>query len=131
MAWRGWPEANGAPCDFVLGQADLTGLDHNRGAYFPTASALNMPFGLCVRDERLILAETANSPLLGFLDGLHMDASTSRLAGRRDFRQKGDIRWAPAVRDSLFWPYGLAACGPMSAIADSGDRRVLHWDASQ
>jgi hypothetical protein len=131
MAWRGWPEASGAPCDFVLGQADVMRLDHNRGAYYPTGCAMNMPYGLCVRGERLIVADTANSRLLGFcVDELAMGANASRLAGQRDFTQKGDNRWAPAVRDSLCWPYGVAACGSTLAIADSGNNRVLLWEAS-
>jgi len=68
----------------VLGKADVTPLDHNRGAYYPTAGAMNMPYGLYVQDDRLIVADTANSRLLGFdLDEVRMDASASRVAGQR------------------------------------------------
>jgi hypothetical protein len=131
MAWRGWSEAHGAPCDFVHGQTDVMPLDHNRGAYYPTAGAVNMPYGLCVQDDRLILADAANSRLLGFdLDDVHMGASASRLPGQGDFAQKGDNRWVPAARDSLRWPYGVAACGLTLAMADSGNNRVLLWEAS-
>ena len=103
----------------MLGQVDVTRLDHNRGAYYPTAGAMNMPYGLCVRDDRLIVADTANSRLLGFdLPDVRMDASASRLAGQPDFTRKGDNRWVPAARDRLCWPYGLAASGSTVAIAD-------------
>ncbi|MGD0719990.1 MAG: NHL repeat-containing protein [Roseiarcus sp.] len=131
MGWRGWPRANGAPCHFVLGQADMTGLDHNRGAYHPTAGALNMPYGLGVQASRLIVADTANSRLLGFeLAELATGAPASRLAAQRDFGDKGDNRWSNAARDSLCWPYGAAACGATLAIADTGNNRVLLWEAA-
>jgi hypothetical protein len=95
------------------------------GAYYPTASAMNMPYGFCVQDDLLIVADTANSRLLGFLDEVRIDASVTQLASEPDFARKGDNRWAPAVRDSPCWPYGVAACGSTLAIADSGNNRVL------
>ena len=129
MAWYGWPAANGVGCDFVLGQTDLYGLDHNRAAYYPTAGAMNMPYGLTVAGDRLIVADTANSRLLGFdLDMLSMGVPASRLAAQRAFADKGDNRWGDIVRDSLCWPYAAAACADTLAIADSGNNRVLLWD---
>jgi hypothetical protein len=131
MVWRGWPRANGTRCDFVFGQSDMKGLDHNRAAYYPTAGAMNMPYGLSVLGERLIVADTANSRLLGFdLEDLAMGVGASRLAAQRDFSDKGDNRWGAAVRDSLCWPYSAAACGAMLAIADSGNNRALLWEAA-
>jgi hypothetical protein len=132
MGWRAMPGANGAPCDFVVGQAAMTGLDHNRAAYYPTAGALNMPYGLCARAGRLIVADTANSRLLGFdRDGLATGAEASRLAGQCGFTDKGDNRWRPAVRDSLCWPYGVAASAATLVVADTGNNRVLLWEVAQ
>lgn len=131
MAWRSWPDANGAPCDFVLGQADSFSLDHNRSAYLPTARAMNMPYGICAHGTRLIIADTANSRLVGFeRDALAMGARATRLAGQPDFGAKGDNRWSSAARDSLCWPYGVAASGGALAIADAGNNRVLLWDVA-
>ena len=56
----------------------MDGLDHNRRAYFPTARSLNMPYGLAVQGERLVVADTANSRLLGF------DARRARHGARGD-----------------------------------------------
>jgi hypothetical protein len=129
MAWRGWPAQDGVPCDFVLGQTDPFGLDHNRGAYYPDAGAMNMPYGLTLDGRRLIVADTANSRLLGFdLADLAMGAGATRVAAQHDFVHKGDNRWAPAARDSLCWPYNATARDGTLAIADSGNNRVLLWD---
>jgi hypothetical protein len=35
-----------------------------------------------------------------------------------------------AGRDTLCWPYGAAAAGGTLAVADSGNNRVLLWDAA-
>jgi hypothetical protein len=131
MVWRSLPQTNGVACDFVLGQADMAGLDHNQAAYYPTASTLNMPYGLAVQDNRLIVADTANSRLVGFDAGsLAMGAAARYLAGQRDFTGKGDNRWSLPARDSLCWPYGVAACEGVLVTADSGNNRVLVWEAA-
>lgn len=131
MAWRKMPETNGAPCDYVIGQPDMRSVDHNRSAYYPSARSLNMPYGITVLGERLVVADTANSRLLGFaLAGLAMDEAAGRLAGQRDFAAKGDNRWGAPARDSLCWPYGVAACGNTLVVADSGNNRVLLWEAA-
>jgi hypothetical protein len=92
---------------------------------------MNMPYGLTIHEGRLIVTDTANSRLLGFeLDDVALDCPALWLAGQPAFTDKGDNRWRFAARDSLCWPYGAAACGRTLAIADSGNNRVLLWDAA-
>lgn len=132
MVWTAMPNADGAPCSFVLGQAGFDGVDHNRAGYRPGSSALNMPYGLLVHDGRLLCADTANSRLVSYpLDLLEMDAAATRLAGQNGFSNKGDNRWRIAARDSMCWPFGLAAAGETLAIADTGNNRVLLWDVAR
>ena len=56
--------------------------------------------------------------------------AATRLAGQLRFSDKGDNRWRAAARDSLCWPYGVAASGDTAVIADSGNNRVLLWEAA-
>ena len=131
MVWNRIPNQNGTPCDFVLGQRDTASVDHNMATYYPTASAMNMPYGLAVMGDTLAVADTANSRLLGFdLSGLSRGASADRLTGQVVFANKGDNRWGSSKRDSLCWPYNAAACGSTLVIADSGNNRVLLWEAA-
>jgi hypothetical protein len=131
MVWRNLPRASGTPCDFVLGQNEFTGADHNRGAYAPAASSLNMPYGITVRSGHLVVADTANSRLLGFeIGGAAMGASAKRLSGQKSFHDKGENRWSAASRDSLCWPYGVSAADDTLVIADSGNNRVLLWESA-
>ena len=127
MLWDGMPGRDGAPCDRVLGQADLAATDHNRGAYYPSASALNMPYGIAVAGGRLLAADTANSRLVAWSDDT-MCAPADRLTGQPDFASKGDNGWGAERRDSLCWPYGISVAGGTAAVADSGNNRVLLWD---
>jgi hypothetical protein len=131
MGWNGLPRGNGARCDFVLGQLDFHAGDHNAGQYNASASTLNMPYGICAHATELVVADTANSRLVSYdMSARANGARARRLAGQRTFSDKGDNRWGFASRDSLCWPYGVTGCGSTVVIADSGNNRVLLWDAS-
>ena len=129
MGYRALPTRNGAPCDFVLGQRDTAAVDHNQASYLPTATGLNMPYGLGLLDGTLLVADTANSRLVGFDAGtLSTGVAATRLTGQRAFTDKGDNRWVAAARDSLCWPYAVSVSGRTAVIADSGNNRVLLWE---
>jgi len=131
MVWHHLPDTNGAPCDAVLGQANFTDADHNRGAYDPAAATLHMPYGIAALAGRLFVADTANSRLLGFdLAELDVGAAADSLTGQHNFHDKGENRWERPGRDTLCWPYGISLCSDTAIIADSGNNRVLLWDAA-
>lgn len=133
MVWSAPSRENGAACDFVIGQRALDQQENNGGAYYPAAETVNMPYGLAILGNMLVIADTANSRLLGFSLSdvkMKMGASAAKLAGQRAFNDKGDNRWGAPCRDSLCWPYGIAACGQRLIIADSGNNRILLWDAA-
>jgi hypothetical protein len=90
-----------------------------------------MPYGIALHSDRLIVADTANSRLLGFaVDDLVSGASARFIAGQPGFSDKGDNRWQAARRDSLCWPYAVSACANTAVIADSGNNRVLLWECA-
>ena len=128
MIWNGLPDDNGAPCDFVLGQASTRLVDHNQSLYWPRATTLNMPYAIASHDDWLLVADTANSRLLGWhIDDLATGAPARALSAQANFHDKGDNRWQPPVADSLCWPYGLNTSGRVVAVADSGNNRVSLW----
>ena len=128
MIWRGIPTAINRPCDFVLGQRDFTRVDHNQSNYWPDAACFNMPYGVSVAGDTLLVADTANSRLLGWHnDDGETGAAAHLLTGQDDFQSKGDNRWHLPARDSLCWPYGVMACGETALVCDSGNNRALLW----
>jgi len=129
MVWKdGIPKENGAPCDYILGQKDGVLVDHNQSLYWPRANSLNMPYAIAAVGKWLIVADTANSRLLGWhIDDLATDAAARALSGQFNFHEKGDNRWLPATADSFCWPYGLQTFGDVIVIADSGNNRISLW----
>lgn len=129
MVWDEWPTTSGTPCDYVLGQKDTVSLEHNRTNYLPNSQALNMPYGMTVIDDILVIADTANSRLVGMPSkGIKADAPATKLSGQPDFQSKGDNRWQMPVRDSLCWPYWISGCNQTLVVADSGNNRILFWE---
>ena len=126
LVWNSDPQRNFAASDRVLGQIDATRVDHNRGEYYPTAASFNMPYGLAVHRDRLIVADTANSRVLRFDSPEHAEAAA--LAGQTGFTDKGDNRWQPETRDSLCWPYAVSVHRDTCIVVDSGNNRVLLWE---
>lgn len=128
LLWDRVPEVDDAPADQVLGQAGFGEVDNNQSRYWPDAATLNMPYGLAAAGDWLVVADTANSRLLGWhIDDLRHGAPARALAAQPDFGAKGDNRWQLPARDSVCWPYGVAACGDTLVIADSGNNRVQLW----
>jgi hypothetical protein len=132
MAWRALPGEDGAPCDFVLGQAGVHDVGRNRGADAPTAATMSLPYGIAVRRDRcVVVADTANSRLLGFrADGLEQGAPAAALAGQPGFADQGDNRRGVAARGTLCWPCHVTASGNVLVVADAGNNRVLLWEAA-
>ena len=99
-------------------------------SYYPSAASVNMPYATVEAGGQLIVADTANSRLLGWADSA-TGIAANRLGGQPDFASKGDNRWGMPERDSLCWPYGLSALGDLVAVADSGNNRVLLWNLAR
>jgi hypothetical protein len=126
MIWNRIPAKPGAECAWILGQTDAAGVDHNGGRYWPHAGSLNMPYGVASVGDWLIVADTANSRLVGWhRHDLATGAQARALAGQPTFEMKGDNQWMFPSRDTLCWPYGLSICEGLLAIADSGNNRVM------
>lgn len=126
MVWNGIPTQNHTPCAVVLGQADGEQIDPNRGQLILSDRSLNMPYGLTVIGDWLMVADTANSRLLGWhypgnLEQLH-DAPAEVLMG------PSLLAHAPGLE--LCWPYAIHGNDHTLAIADSGHNRLLVWPLS-
>jgi hypothetical protein len=132
MIWQGIPTENNTPCAVVLGQKNFDCVEMNQGVYYPNASSLSMPYGVGVAGEWLVVADTANSRLLGWrkpesilsLQGTTADAITGQIS----FQSKSENRdFGLPKRDSLNWCYGIKISGKTGVIADSGNNRILLW----
>lgn len=132
MIWEGMPTENNLPCVAVLGQKNFNLVELNQGVYFPNPSSLSMPYGIDTIDDCLIVADTANSRLLGWrkpdiLQSL-IGKDADVLAGQYNFYSKGENRdFKLPKRDSVDWCYGIKIYGNTAIISDSGNNRILLW----
>jgi acylphosphatase len=79
MVWVEMPTVADAPCDLVLGQSDTSASEHNCARYAPNVTSLDMPYGCAVLNGSLIVADIANSRLVGFAGA---DVATGAAADR-------------------------------------------------
>jgi len=128
LVYNGCPDVNGATADFLLGQIDCTNVDFNQALYWPRSNTFNMPYGMTSHGAWLIIADTANSRILGWhINELSKTGTATALLGQIDFHEKGDNRWQATTMDSICWPYAVQASGDMLVISDSGNNRVSIW----
>lgn len=132
LIWNQMPSSSMEPCDVILGQPDEHQTEHNQSAYWPRADTLNMPYALASWGDQLLVADTANSRLLGFsASALKEGAPAQSLHGQPHFGHKGDNQWGALTLNSLCWPYGLAQQNGQLLVLDSGNNRALLWKLAQ
>ncbi|MEO0687784.1 MAG: hypothetical protein AAFY76_22705, partial [Cyanobacteria bacterium J06649_11] len=64
LIWKNLPEDNNIPADLVLGQADFSGNQPNRGKSKAAANTLNWCYGIFYYQGKLFVADTGNRRLL-------------------------------------------------------------------
>ncbi len=131
MIWENIPTEINQPCSMILGQLQFDTVELNQGVYFPSDSSLSMPYGIAATPDWLMVADTANSRLLGWKNPISTGISAQALTGQPHFQSKSENRsYGNATRTSLCWPYGISMCGNTAIIADSGNNRVLLWSVT-
>ncbi len=126
--WDGIPTENNTPCQMVLGQSNFSDVELNQSNYFPSAKSLSMPYGVAVYKDWIVVADSANSRLLGWRDITANGVPALALVGQTEFNSKSEnASYGMATRNSVCWPYGIQVCGNTAIVADSGNNRVLLW----
>lgn len=123
LRWNVHPDSD-RPADGVIGQPDFT-----TGVEFPYISQdgrLRFPYALAA-GPGFAIADTANNRVLLWDRVPPAGEPADWVIGQRDFAGAGENRWDVVAPDSLCWPYGLARCGDLLAVADSGNNRVVIW----
>jgi hypothetical protein len=95
----------------------------------PSARTLNFPGGLWSDGNRLAVADTANNRVL-IWDHFpeHDFAPAAIVLGQQSFTEQTPNDSDPSAQTSDF-PLAVASNGVQFAVADSGNHRVLVWNA--
>jgi hypothetical protein len=129
LIWHTFPDRDGAPADVVLGQADF-GREGPAAGGDDTRRGLNLPTGVGVVDDKLLVADAWHHRLLVW-DGLPRDsyAVPDAVIGQPDLDRVQPNRGGKPAADTFYWPFGFADVAGVFWVADTGNRRVLGWRA--
>jgi hypothetical protein len=128
LGWARMPEKDSVAADWLIGQPDFCAEGRNaRGEV--GALTLNVPTGICACGEGLAVADAWNHRVLIWRRAPRASHTPPDLVlGQTDFAGGAINRGATAPgADTLYWPYGVHWDGGGLWIADTGNRRVLHW----
>jgi hypothetical protein len=138
MIWNQVPTASGEPADLVLGQPDFTSCSRRARFTDPTARDFDYPSGIWSDGDKLIVLDHYNNRALIWTSFPTANGQAADLVlGQADFthfnfnddNQNGLSDLTPSAR-TLFAPGGgVYFSGTQLCIADTGNSRVLIWDA--
>lgn len=121
LIWNTVPTTNGVAADVVLGQPDFTS-----GSARDEEDGLTTPAGLWSDGFRLLVADSGNNRVMLWTQLPRISGADASFAiGQSDFSRIT----AGVGQGSLRTPSGVASDGTRIWIADSGNNRVLEFDA--
>ncbi len=128
LLWTRPIEANNQPADVVLGQADFSATEANRGRARPAADSLNWCYGVAILEGRLVVCDTGNRRVL-IWDEIPDECGVpaSRVLGQRDFTSRDENAGQAPGPMGLRWPHGAAFAAGRLLVADAGNNRILGW----
>jgi hypothetical protein len=129
LVWRRVPRDHNIPADLVLGQADFSGMEGNRGAAAASAGSLFWPSGVSWDGTRLWVADTGNRRVLMW-QGLPREhgQSADLVLGQNHFQARDENGGGEPSASSMRWPHGIASWEGRLCITDAGNNRILVWD---
>ena len=129
LIWRNLPTAHNVPADVVLGQADFTSVQPNRGASAASAQSLFWPYGVHWDGDKLWVADTGNRRVLMWQE-LPKDSGqpADLVLGQESFDCRDENSGNDPDANSMRWPHAIATWYGKLCITDAGNNRILVWD---
>lgn len=132
LIWNEIPSDEFQDPDVVVGQTDPVQAGIN-ASESPSASTLHYPSGLWADGRRLIVADAWNHRVLVWHTfPTHYAQPADIVLGQKNFNSvlpNEDGVGASPSRYSTHWCYGVCSDGKGLWVADTGNRRVLHYDS--
>jgi len=134
LIWNTIPTGNGIAADVVLGQANFTSGNPNRGVALTSTSAaagyLFTPTAVTTDGTKLIVADTNNSRVLIWNTVPSVSGTSADVVlGQANFNARGANFGGSIQNNGLSLPRGVSVSGTKLVVADTGNSRVLVWNA--
>lgn len=129
LIWYRLPKHHNVPADLVLGQADFSGMQANRGADVPSANSLFWCYGIHWDGARLWVADSGNRRALMW-NGLptRNGQAADLVLGQGDFTCRNENAGAAPSNFSMRWPHDIAQWRGRLCVTDAGNNRIMVWD---
>lgn len=131
FVWHKLPRTSYQAPDLVLGQEATTHTGRNAGGSVSSVS-MQYPSGLWSNGQRLVVADAWNHRVLVWNRFPEANGQPADVViGQPDLQQnQPNVKGLTAKpgAQTLYWPYGLWSDGRQLWIADTGNRRVLHFE---
>ncbi|MBU1425478.1 MAG: hypothetical protein KKH12_01860, partial [Gammaproteobacteria bacterium] len=126
LVWNTFPTTNGQAADLVLGQADSTSAQLNRGLGAPTAATLNEPYNGVYSDGiRLFVTDSNNNRVLVWNSWpTQSGQAADAVLGQPDF-----VSSAPATTETgMDGPTGVILVGTQLLVTDGRNVRCMIYN---
>ena len=129
LIWKNIPEDSNVPADLVLGQADFTCNESNRGSLDADANTMHWPYGILYHQGRLFVADTGNRRVL-IWDELPQENGQPAdvVLGQPNMLSRNENGGSSATASSMRWPHAIAFWGDNLVVADAGNNRIMIWE---
>lgn len=128
MVWNSIPTASGTAADFVIGQDEFGNTSANRGSV-TDAYGLSSPHSLVMVGGTLFVSDTANNRILAWSNLPSSSGIAADFVLGQSTTSNASANAGGLSATSLDEPKGLATDGTRLLAVDSGNERVLIWNA--
>lgn len=126
LIWDTIPTESDTAPDVVLGQANFSEVEMNRGGSV-SATGLYWPYDMAYLHGWFYIADTGNRRVLGWRGIPEPDQHPDLLLGQDSFTDSLENRGAAVSASSFRWPHAIAGTEDILYISDAGNHRILGW----
>jgi NHL repeat len=129
LIWKSLPEDSNVPADLVLGQADFTHNESNRGSLDADAHTLHWPYGVLYHQGRLFVADTGNRRVLIWHELPPENGQPADVVlGQPDLVSRNENGGDSPTASSMRWPHSITFWEDNLVLIDAGNNRAMIWD---
>lgn len=126
LVWHELPSTSDVAPDYVVGQANFSEVDKNRGGEV-SALGLYWPFGLGYVNGWFYVTDTGNRRVLGWRGLPQAEQPPDLILGQESPGLGLENRGTGVAGNTFRWPHAVAGPAETLYIADAGNHRVLGW----
>lgn len=129
LIWKSLPEDSNVPADLVLGQADFTHNESNRGSLDADANTLHWPYGVFYHQGRLFVADTGNRRVLIWNELPQENGQPADVVlGQPDMVSRNENGGGSPTASSMRWPHSITFWEDNLVLIDAGNNRAMIWE---